>query len=74
MAGFGRRKIKYMQALCIHNIYIKCYSVGLYNAKYYGGRGRWPKNENEDIRGKNKEGERKQGRKKQDLKRTKIFT
>ena len=27
MAGFGRREIKYMQALCIYNIYIECYSV-----------------------------------------------
>ena len=29
-----------------------------------GAAGRWGKNKNEDIRGKNKEGERIQGRKK----------
>ena len=27
MAGFGRREIEYMQALCIFNIYIEYYSV-----------------------------------------------
>ena len=27
MAGFGRREIEYMQALCIYNKYIECYSV-----------------------------------------------
>ena len=27
MAGFGRREIEYMQALCIHNKYIEYYSV-----------------------------------------------
>ena len=27
MAGFGRREIKYMQALCIYDIYIEYYSV-----------------------------------------------
>ena len=29
MAGFGRREIEYMQALCIYNRYIDCYSVVL---------------------------------------------
>ena len=29
MAGFGRREIEYMQALCIYNIYIEYYSVML---------------------------------------------
>ena len=28
MAGFGRREIELMQALCIYNIYIEYYSVG----------------------------------------------
>ena len=28
MADFGRREIEYMQALCIYNKYIECYSVG----------------------------------------------
>ena len=27
MAGFGRREIEYMQALCTYNKYIECYSV-----------------------------------------------
>ena len=27
MAGFGRREIELMQALCIYNRYIECYSV-----------------------------------------------
>ena len=27
MAGFGRREIEYMQAICIYNKYIECYSV-----------------------------------------------
>ena len=27
MTGFGRRDIEYMQALCIYNKYIECYSV-----------------------------------------------
>ena len=27
MAGFGRREIEHMQALCIYNRYIECYSV-----------------------------------------------
>ena len=27
MAGFERREIEYMQALCIYNKYIECYSV-----------------------------------------------
>ena len=27
MAGFGRREIEYMQALCIYNKYLECYSV-----------------------------------------------
>ena len=31
MAGFGRREIEYMQALCIYNIYIEYYSVILSN-------------------------------------------
>ena len=30
MAGFGRREIELMQALCIYNIYIEYYSVGVY--------------------------------------------
>ena len=29
MAGFGRREIEYMQALCIYNIYIEYYSVNI---------------------------------------------
>ena len=29
MAGFGRREIEHMQALCIYNRYIECYSVVL---------------------------------------------
>ena len=29
MAGFGRREIEYMQALCIYKIYIEYYSVDL---------------------------------------------
>ena len=28
VAGFGRREIELMQALCIYNIYIEYYSVG----------------------------------------------
>ena len=27
MAGFGRREIELMQALCIYNIYIEYYSI-----------------------------------------------
>ena len=27
MAGFGRREIEHMQALCIYNKCIECYSV-----------------------------------------------
>ena len=34
MAGFGRRDIEYMQALCIHKIYIECYSVDISYIKY----------------------------------------
>ena len=36
MAGFRRREIEDMQALCINNIYIECYFVGLikYMTKY----------------------------------------
>ena len=30
MAGFGRREIELMQALCIYDIYIEYYSVALY--------------------------------------------
>ena len=29
MAGFARREIEYMQALCIYNIYIEYYSVSI---------------------------------------------
>ena len=29
MAGFRRREIEYMQALCIYDIYIECYSVSV---------------------------------------------
>ena len=29
MAGFGRRDIDYMQALCIYNIHIDCYAVDI---------------------------------------------
>ena len=29
MAGFGRREIEYMHALCIYSKYIECYSVNL---------------------------------------------
>ena len=32
MAGFGRGEIEYMQALCIYNRYIECYSV--YTTQY----------------------------------------
>ena len=36
MTGFGRRDIEDMQALCIYNIYIECYSLFLsLNRKCY---------------------------------------
>ena len=33
MAGFGRREIELMQALCIYNIYIEYYSVAVSQEK-----------------------------------------
>ena len=35
MAGFGRREIELMQALCIYNIYIEYYSVDIINETLY---------------------------------------
>ena len=36
MAGFGTREIECMQAVCIYNIYIECYSVVMGQKSWYG--------------------------------------